>query len=259
VTAAPSCAGRCPCQPTSCAPLRLGDASPAYRDGAPRPTPAAARGGSGEGVRGAAPRVRDGSGTTTTGQSAWWTTWLLIEPSASRCERPPPRAPITSRSVTPDASMSSCAANPLTARTLTAVGRFSPSPSAACVVAAIAASRAWSCNSPSVRVVAGSPVQKLGTTSWTVMIVIGHCRAAASCMAQSRARRELSDPSTPTVIPSIALPFWVDPPSRMGGSPPVRITRAAGGRPGPSECPWRDLGPCPWPQISRRSPKSAAP
>ena len=51
-------------------------------------------------------------GTTTTGQAACSTTWLLTEPSISRLNPPPPREPTTTRSAPCDASTSSLAGKP---------------------------------------------------------------------------------------------------------------------------------------------------
>src|SRR6516165_7842231 len=66
-------------------------------------------------------------GTTTTGQCAWCTTWLLTEPITSLPKPPPPRDPTTIRSAARDASISSGAGKPQIARTVTEDGWASPS------------------------------------------------------------------------------------------------------------------------------------
>src|ERR1035438_9799493 len=62
---------------------------------------------------------------TTTGQTAWWTTWLLTEPITSLANPPLPRDPTTSRSPRREALMSSSAALPVHTSTVTS-GTVSP-------------------------------------------------------------------------------------------------------------------------------------
>ena len=82
------------------------------------------------------------SGTTTTGQRARCSTALLTEPSGSRLNPLIPRDPTTSRSASPDASMSVSPGTPLTACTVTSTpGR--PSSAAAFAIASSAAGRAF--------------------------------------------------------------------------------------------------------------------
>jgi len=65
---------------------------------------------------------------TTTGQCAWWATWLLTDPSSSRPNPPEPREPTTSMSASRLASMRTSDGKPLTASTVTVSGAPSGEP-----------------------------------------------------------------------------------------------------------------------------------
>ena len=146
----------------------------------------------------------------TTGQAAWCAIWLLIEPSVSRWKPPPPRAPMTSRSLSFEASISASAGKPAMERTCTDAGLAGPASFSAFSVASSTARRSFSWSPLSAGTATGLPVTQLAMTGWTVRTVSPQCRVAASCTAQSRARCELCDPSIPTVIPDISCSFGQD-------------------------------------------------
>src|SRR5260221_3257484 len=122
------------------------------------------------------------------------------------------RWPAWRRSASREALMSSSAAKPLTAWTVTEAGRGSPTPATALSASSVAASRARSSRTSSAGTVIGLQVQKLAATSLTVTTVTGSFLIAASFTAHSSARFALADPSTPTTIPGIACSFRPGPP-----------------------------------------------
>jgi hypothetical protein len=167
-----------------------------------------------EEVAGQGPGGQFSPGTTTTGQRACCTTWLLTEPCRSRANPPAPRDPTTTRSASPDASINSFAGYPATARTATDAGRDSPSWLITFCVSSSAVSRMCSSSAVSPARTVGFPVHGLAGTEWTVITVSAAFCRAASLTAHSMTRAEWAEPSMPAMIPDIV--FLLMPGHRLG-------------------------------------------